>query len=320
MPDVCAIVLTRNRKGLLLECLSGLERQTSPVAKILVVDNASSDGTHEELAGKGLLEGDRVRYLRLDRNLGSAGGYSAGIAAAREEDVEWLWIMDDDAEPRPDALERLMAAPPARDGGTAALACAVAVPSGEVDLLHRGRIGRFMRELPREEYRAGNYPSLDYSSFTGMTVRNTVARAIDPPRADFFIWGDDVEYSIRLRNRGQIRLVPESVIVHKFQMGGEGSTRRGRFWNRLLGTSYPSATWEDYWKTVNSVRNFAWIKHRYGDPSRRAFAVTVAGYIAKTLMFERQPLRRIPWIVRAARAGREGRTLDMTPDRWREIA
>jgi GT2 family glycosyltransferase len=153
-----------------------------------------------------------------------------------------------------------------------------------------------------------------------MALRADAARAIDLPRADFFLWGDDVEYSIRLRGRGRIVLVPESRVLHKHQMGGDADTRRSRFWNRLLGTSYPSATWEDYWKTVNSVRNFAWIKHRYGDPSRRAFAVTVAGYVVKTLMFERQPLRRIPWIVRAARAGREGRSLDMTPDRWREIA
>jgi rhamnopyranosyl-N-acetylglucosaminyl-diphospho-decaprenol beta-1,3/1,4-galactofuranosyltransferase len=290
------------------------------VARIVLVDNASSDGTAELLGQRGLLERPGLRYVRLDRNLGSAGGYSEGVLVAREEDVEWLWIMDDDAEPRPDALERLLAAPPARDTSTAALACAVTGPDGRPDLLHRGRVRRFLQALPADEYRPGCWPRLGYSSFTGMAVRNSVARAIDPPRADFFIWGDDVEYSIRIRSRGEIRLVPESVIVHKFQMGGEAHTRRSRFWNRALGTSYPSAPWDEYWKNVNGIRNFVWIKHRYGEPSRLAFAGIVGAYVAKTLLYDRRPLRRIPWIVRAARAGRSGRSLDMTPERWRQVA
>jgi hypothetical protein len=108
-------------------------------------------------------------------------------------------------------------------------------------------------------------------------------------------------------------------MLHKFQMGGEADTRRSRFWNRLLGTSYPSASWESYWKNVNGVCNFFWIKYRYGRPSRLAFAGMVGTYVAKSLMFDRGPLKRIPWIVRAARAGRRGETIAMTPERWAQV-
>jgi GT2 family glycosyltransferase len=320
MDDVCALVLTRNRKALLFECLSGLRRMTVPATRIVIVDNASSDGTEDALRAEGVLDQPDVVYVRLEENTGSAGGYSKGIEVAREQPVDWIWIMDDDAEPEPEALERLLASPYAREERTAALASAVVVPSGDVDVLHRGRIRRFLRELPASEYLPGNHVALGYCSFTGMMVRAEVARAEDPPRADFFIWFDDVEYSIRLRRHGEIRLVPESRMGHKFQMGGTADTRRSRFWNRLLGTSYTSNDWADYWKNLNGIRNFMWVKHTYGNPGLPEFGFLLGGYVVKTLMFEPRPFRRIPWIVRASLAGRRGQPLGLTAERWAQIS
>ena len=320
MDRVCALVLTRNRKQLLLECLEGLDGMTHPAAALVLVDNASSDGTAELLRERGFLDRDGVSYVRLERNLGSAGGYAKGIELAREQPADWIWILDDDAEPRPEALERLLAAPEASDPGTAALASAVIGPDGRVDPLHRGRFRRFLEALPPSAYRPGTHPELGFSSFTGLLVRAGVARSIDPPRADFFIWYDDVEYSVRLRSRGRIHLVPESEVLHKFGMGGEADTRRSRFWNRMLGTSYPSAPWDGYWKNLSGIRNFFWIKHRYGRPSRLAFTGMVLTYVMKTLMYEPRPLRRIPWVVRAALAGRRGQPLGLTAERWARIA
>jgi hypothetical protein len=102
-------------------------------------------------------------------------------------------------------------------------------------------------------------------------------------------------------------------------MGGDAETHRSRFWNRVLGTSYPSAPWDAYWKNVNGICNFFWIKYRYGRPSALSFAGMVATYAVKTLMFDRRPLRRLPWVLRAARAGRRGEVIGMTPERWAEL-
>jgi len=44
---VCAVIVTYNRKKLLLECLEGLRRQTRPVDAIYIIDNASQDGTSQ---------------------------------------------------------------------------------------------------------------------------------------------------------------------------------------------------------------------------------------------------------------------------------
>jgi GT2 family glycosyltransferase len=317
MPTVCALVLTRNRRELLLECLAALERQRSPVARIVVIDNASTDGTEESVRALGL--GDRLVYRRLERNVGSAGGYSVGIEVARELDVDWIWIMDDDAEAPDDSLERLLGAPAASDPGTAALASGVVVPGGELDTLHRGFMGRFMRAVPREEYRPGNHVELGFSSFTGLMVSASVARVEEPPRADFFIWADDVEYTIRLRRHGRVVLVPEASIVHKTRMGGRGNTARGRLVNRLMGVEYPSADWDTYWKNLHSFRNFAWIKREHYGAGRRELATIAVAYVVKSLLYDARPLRRVPWILWAVGRGRRGEPLAMPPERWERV-
>ena len=319
MTEVAAVIPAWNRKQLLLEGIRALAAQSAPLKHVVVVDNASTDGTEEALRAEGLLDGDWLVYRRMDRNLGSAGGYAKAVEIARELEVDWIWLIDDDAEPRPDALERLLAAPEAAAPRTAALATAVVVPEGEVDVLHRGRIGRFMQALPREEYRDGEHPRLEFASYTGLFVSARAARAEDPPRADFFTWVDDVEYCIRLRRHGELRLVPESVVVHKARMGGENVTLRGRIVNRVMGVEYPSAPWESYFKALHLVRNFTWVKRHHLGASDRELAVVAAAYVVRSLLYDEKPLRRIPWILWAARMGRADRPLAMPPERWQAI-
>jgi GT2 family glycosyltransferase len=102
-PVVWAVVVTYNRRALLEQCLDALRAQTRPPDRILVVDNASTDGTAEWVRGQ-----DDVVALLLDENVGGAGGFHAGMRLAHAGGADWLWLMDDDTIPRPDALERLL--------------------------------------------------------------------------------------------------------------------------------------------------------------------------------------------------------------------
>ena len=106
-PRVTAVVVTWNRKALLLECLDCLRRQTAR-ADVLVVDNASTDGTGEALLP--LIEAGRIAYANTGENLGGAGGFQYGIRRAVEAGYDYVWIMDDDSMPEPTALEALMSA------------------------------------------------------------------------------------------------------------------------------------------------------------------------------------------------------------------
>ena len=99
----CAIVVTFNRRDLLAECLQALAEQTLAVDEIIVVDNASTDGTAEMVRERF----PQVRLEALAENRGGAGGFHHGLGLAHELGHEWLWLMDDDTIPAPGALAAL---------------------------------------------------------------------------------------------------------------------------------------------------------------------------------------------------------------------
>ncbi len=106
MSSVWAVVVTHNRKEKLRDCLAALAGQQRPPDHILVVDNASTDGTSTMLDR----EYGGVEVLRLAKNEGGAGGFHEGMKRAHMAGAEWLWLMDDDTIPDADALEQLLAA------------------------------------------------------------------------------------------------------------------------------------------------------------------------------------------------------------------
>ena len=309
---VGAAVVTYNRGALMAECLDALLAQTRPLERIVVVDNASTDGTGELLRRRGLLDDPRVELERLPENRGSSGGFAAAIERARDG-CDWLWVMDDDAEPRPDALERLLESAWARDPGTAALCQKVVNPDGTLQLGARGEIDGGVRHFRAAEHVDG--AECGYSTFVGILVRGDVARATDPPRPDFFIWCDDYEWCLRLRRAGKLRLATRSEIVHK-DAGHGFTTRRMLVVNRLTGWSYGATPYSGFWRNLCGVRNYVWLrKHHLGEGPLSA-ALTVAQFMVKALLYDEKPLRRLPWIAKAGLDGRLGVFCTITPREW----
>ncbi|MEA2375929.1 MAG: hypothetical protein QOD53_2392 [Thermoleophilaceae bacterium] len=315
---VHAGLVTFNRKDLLMECLDGVFAQTHPVEHVLLVDNASTDGTPELLRERGWLDRPELTYVRLEENLGGAGGFAETVRRGREADCDWLWLMDDDSSPEPDVVATLLRAAPAGDPATAALCPKVVYASGELDRNQRGHFRRRLIPLPEAAYVPGTTPELGFLSFVGALVRTRAARAEDPPKAEFFVWGDDVEYSLRLRRQGRIVLVPEATMVHK-RVSQSYTNRRARFWNRVLPVSLFPTPIERFWQNLCGLRNYLWMKREYENQSALSAAGTTAQFLAKHLLYDEQPLRRLKWIVRFARDGRAGRFRNIPPRRWAEM-
>src|SRR5882724_965001 len=99
---VLAHIHTFNDADIIDRPIKAVLRQTRAVDGILVVDNASTDGTLEQPSLK------NATVLRHPENLGTSGAVHRGIRFALEQEYEWIWIFDADSVPEPDALEKLL--------------------------------------------------------------------------------------------------------------------------------------------------------------------------------------------------------------------
>ena len=112
---VICVIVTYNRLELLKESVAAVMQQTNPLHRVVIVDNHSTDGTDNYLAG--LSQNPLFHIVTLEKNTGGAGGFSKGIETAARQQADWIWVMDDDTIPKPDSLERLMAYTTFKDVG-----------------------------------------------------------------------------------------------------------------------------------------------------------------------------------------------------------
>jgi GT2 family glycosyltransferase len=212
---IVAVVVAYEREELLAEALQALVASDPPLAAVVVVDNASIDGTARVARDAGPL----IDLVTLTRNTGGAGGFAAGIAWALEHhDPEWLWLMDDDTIPTPSAAAELVRA--ATSTRAVVAGSRVMWTDGSDHPMNTPRRKPFARSDERASAeRAGGFP-IRSTSFVSMLVRADAARAAGLPLADYFIWNDDFEYSTRLLRSGRGIFVPGSIVVHKTRVLG----------------------------------------------------------------------------------------------------
>lgn len=227
---VVAVVVAYNRRDLLAEALDALERQTHPLARIVVVDNASTDDSAAVASAAGPL----IDVVGLERNTGGAGGFASGIAVAlAEHEPDWIWLMDDDTIPNESALAELLVAATGAPEVVAA-GSRVVWTDGREHPMNTPRRKPFVGRRERADAeRIGAMP-VRTTSFVSMLVRADAARTTALPIADYFIWNDDFEYSARLLRHGRGLHVPASVVVHKTKVLGASDADPGpRFYNEV---------------------------------------------------------------------------------------
>jgi dTDP-4-dehydrorhamnose reductase len=216
------MVLTYNRKELLSKCLTAVANQTYPCDRIIVVNNASVDETEAFLEGEW---GDKVEILTLSRNIGAAGGYAMGIRAGYQSGAELLWVMDDDVIPDPEALEKLMDARrflQAQEEPFPYLCSVIRTSTG----LMTNTTGIDLRFNEIWDY---NWPKfldrslvpINRATFCATLLPRETLREHGTLISEMFIWGDDVEYTLRASKTAPGYLVGESKAVHLRKIEGD---------------------------------------------------------------------------------------------------
>lgn len=240
---IVSVVVTYNRKMLLVEALKSLLNQTYSPSKVIVIDNASTDSTQEYLEQNGLLD-NKVKYIRLEENLGGSAGFYYGIKHALKEESDWICLSDDDAVFNPDYFYRIMQV--ANENPNIGALTGTVKTNDIITYGHR-RCVKNKLTLTLEDAHASNYKkkffNVDVFTFVGCLINTKLIAEIGLPEKDYFIWYDDIEYSFRIRKLTEIFNVSDAIVDHR--------------------TKLPSQIYSPTWKEFYGWRNtyLATIKH-----------------------------------------------------------
>jgi GT2 family glycosyltransferase len=195
---VLAHIHTFNDVDVIDRTIEAVLRQTRPVDGLLLVDNASSDGTPERPSV------EHATVLRHSENRGTSGAVYSGFRYAIEQDYDWIWVFDADSAPEPDALEKLLDLyagwPQSQRDETAFLACLHynvedGVPRYGGLFTERGHAPN--RPLPHLRY-----CQCHFTIWSGCLYRLEAVRQIGLPNADYVLdWGEG-EYGYRVMKAG----------------------------------------------------------------------------------------------------------------------
>lgn len=207
--SVIAVVVTYNRKELLKEAVEALLNQHYSNCKILVVDNASTDGTKEFIDK--LIDEEKVLYRNTGANLGGAGGFNFGMKEAAQMGPDFIWLMDDDCIVHKHTLSNLVIADEKLKGNYGFLSSKVLWKDGNICEMNvqRRTLTKNVTDFD------SNLVGVTMASFVSFFVPMKIVKEKGFPIKDFFIWTDDWEYSRRISREYSCYLVNKSVVTHK---------------------------------------------------------------------------------------------------------
>ena len=212
--NVVAVVVTYNRIEMLKKCISAILNQTYS-CDILIVNNASTDNTEEWIMSYSKSK-DNIIYYNTGENIGGAGGFNYGMRKAVEAGYDYVWIMDDDCIPNTDALEKLMNADKILGGpeNYGYLSSVVLWTDGTECKMNRQKIRKAYYE--NVHYLKDSIIQVEQSTFVSLLFPAQTIKKVGLPIKDFFIWGDDIEFTRRItvRNNMQSFMVGSSQVIH----------------------------------------------------------------------------------------------------------
>ncbi|HCM6242996.1 TPA: glycosyltransferase family 2 protein [Klebsiella pneumoniae] len=236
---VAAVLVTYNRVELLQRAIKSLLEQSVAVDYIVVVNNNSTDGTRNYLDD---IHDSKIKSIHLPVNTGGAGGFNAGMSYAHELNVDFIWIMDDDAIATPYALSELinsslMLSEKMVDWG---FLCSH-VLSDDGECMNVPSISSKVNStgyLDWPAFACDGVIGVDKATFVSVFLKTETVSQVGLPLKEMFIWGDDTEYTWRISNHFKCYYVSKSIVYHKRVLARALSLREENNTNRIKWFGY----------------------------------------------------------------------------------
>lgn len=236
--NICCVIVTYNRLELLKQSINSVLKQNESLKKIIVINNASTDGTQDYLEELSREE-SVVDAITLDKNVGGSGGFYEGIKKAMNYDCDWIWIMDDDTIVTETSLTELIKSINKVDN-VGYICSKVLWKNDDIHYMNIPQIQPIIGSTPFNKY--GENLVVNACSFVSVLVNAKAVKEVGLPYKEFFIWSDDTEYTNRITKNGYTGIyAPNSIVYH------------------YTGTNYNvdmlNDTKNNYWKYAYGIRN-----------------------------------------------------------------
>lgn len=214
------VVVTYNRLDKLNKCLQSYDEQLSKDDVLIVVDNGSNNDTYEYLNMWALEERQLCKhlYLRLNDNGGGAFGFKKGLEKAKELNLDWCMISDDDAFLSDGFICTCKDDIKKYGNYYGAICSKVVYPNGDIQFLHRRYLHKGLLSIKETDSSNTDYEKDSFNvnlfSFVGVCIRMDVIDSVGYPDDSYFIWYDDTDLSIRVNSKYKIGCFNNMTIIH----------------------------------------------------------------------------------------------------------
>ena len=248
--NIAVVIVTYNRKELILENLKKVFDQKRKIDRIIIIDNHGNDNTEEYLI-KNDIDFSIINYVYLDENIGGAGGFYTGVKIAYEEEYDWIILMDDDGRPYDNTtFENLL-----KKAEELNLKCTDKVMINSLVIENENNLSFALKgekniDKLKKKIEGGMVIG-EINPFNGTLISKGLVKEIGYPNNDFFIKGDEIDYTKRaIKANAFVATIVDSLYYHPSIKGIKECNIGNKDYNIYI---------ESPWKEYYSVRNYVYM-------------------------------------------------------------
>lgn len=270
-PLVYIIIVNWNQKEVTLDCLESISNLNYPNYQIVVVDNNSTDGSTKAIAERF----PQVEQIYHQENRGSTAGYNAGFRRALSANADYALLLNNDTYIDACALDYMVEACEREGVGLTGPLIYYAEHSTKIWSAGAMR-NRLTLELKGNHGRGKVFNEIterDFLTSCALLFKKKVLESVGPMDEDFFVYQEENDYCIRVRQAGfRVLLVPQAKVWHRvsFSSGGSDSPNE-RYWmakNTMIYFRKHARAWQWFfiipWRTGSAIKTsirLAWAKN-----------------------------------------------------------